>query len=605
MPTISTIGTTGRNYSTVAAWHAAFANGGWEGQCYNDSEFVLSATITLGGTSVANYEKLSAAAGQSAFDNSANPLKYDVTKGVGFKCSVGYVDPFYSTTGFLTLQGIQLRMANGNSVGPIRLNGAANVTIDRCLVQDEQSNSSSRGAIAVEVSTSVLVTNSVLISFNNHGIGCYYSDSQIKAVNCTVVAPSDTSNAAQAFRNRGGTNGIVIKNCTGFGFGGGFTNMASSTGSNNATDQSSFGFTSTSSLTSQTYASQFNGVVSTAMDFKLKSGAALIDAGVTDTTDIPAANDIFATSRPQGTAWDIGAHELGSSTTSLSRDFLLSLETGAGVAGNATPKLEFATAAFGAASSPVDVGSVKRADMIAPTEFGSTQRAQITAPTDFRASLQETVTVPATVGGSVQADVLGLVAILATLAADMRAQQDAIGTLRQDQTAPVEFGQAARIDRTSPVENGAGVAMQITAPLEFSGTGNSVTVDIGAAIEWGASQARDVIAPTDRTAAVAATAALVAAVGASLSCDALTPAATIQQVQRDISAAVESLAAIARDQIAPAAFSFTLNSDCIVQIEFTGTQIIVLVFDPAGAVIGRDRFTTIVGRDRKTTIIGN
>lgn len=316
MATIKTIGSAGgRDYPDVATWHSFFAAGGWEGQCYNDSEFILTSTQTIGGTSGANYEKLSCATGQSAFDNAANPLKYDVTKGVGFKCSVGYVDPLYSTSGFLTIEGIQLRMANGNTVGPIRLNGASTVKINRCLVQDEQSNASQRGCIGIESSTSVVITNCCLISFNNHGIAIYYSDGQVTAVNCTVVGPSDTANASYAFRNRGGTSAMVIKNCAGFGFSGGFTNMASSTGSNNATDLSAFGFTSTSSLTSKTYANQFTGTASSAMDFKTKGGADLLDAGVTDSTDIPAANDIFQTSRPQGTAWDIGAHELAASGT--------------------------------------------------------------------------------------------------------------------------------------------------------------------------------------------------------------------------------------------------------------------------------------------------
>ena len=39
MATISSIGTGSRNYSTVGAWLAAFASGGWEGECYNDSAF--------------------------------------------------------------------------------------------------------------------------------------------------------------------------------------------------------------------------------------------------------------------------------------------------------------------------------------------------------------------------------------------------------------------------------------------------------------------------------------------------------------------------------------------------------------------------------------
>lgn len=52
-----------------------------------------------------------------------------------------------------------------------------------------------------------------------------------------------------------------------------------------------------------------NNFVSTTTDFNLKSGSVLLNAGATDTTDIPSADDFFYRHRPLGTSWDIGSVE--------------------------------------------------------------------------------------------------------------------------------------------------------------------------------------------------------------------------------------------------------------------------------------------------------
>ena len=70
-------------YTTITAAHAAYVTGGFIISCYNDSEFT-DATLSLGGSSSTNYERLTVASGQSIFDNTTNPMVYDVTKGVGW-----------------------------------------------------------------------------------------------------------------------------------------------------------------------------------------------------------------------------------------------------------------------------------------------------------------------------------------------------------------------------------------------------------------------------------------------------------------------------------------------------------------------------------------
>ena len=86
------IGTTGRDYSTVALWLASLPATLTEaeiGECYNDSEFAENIALGAGiTTSGSNTLTLRAAAGQGIADHAdkdTNPLVYDQSKGVGFR----------------------------------------------------------------------------------------------------------------------------------------------------------------------------------------------------------------------------------------------------------------------------------------------------------------------------------------------------------------------------------------------------------------------------------------------------------------------------------------------------------------------------------------
>ncbi len=301
MTTTSTIGTSSRNYSTIAAWHAAFTTGGWIGECYNDTEF--NEVVSIAGSSAANYEILRAATGQSAFDTNTNPLKYDQTRGVAVKNPTNYAITI-TLGSYITIQGIQFKNDAGGNQQVLYITGSTtNTIVSRCLFFNGMAstvfaNKSDGG------STGALITNSVFITYKGTNFYINYATGTSWA-NCTFVAPSDKANASVGITLA--NQSPSIKNCavfghTGFSFGG------TPSGSNNGTDAASIGFGS-SNQTSLTYANTFNGTTSSAMDYTLKAGSGLLNVGNTDTTDIPAANDIFGTSRPQGSAWDIGAHE--------------------------------------------------------------------------------------------------------------------------------------------------------------------------------------------------------------------------------------------------------------------------------------------------------
>jgi hypothetical protein len=122
-----------------------------------------------------------------------------------------------------------------------------------------------------------------------------------------ALNPKTTSDAIH--RNYSGVT--TVTNCLIFGWGGiGNANLTSGVARNNVVDWASYpsGWTDTGTLFSKTATNQFVGAANT--DYKLKTGADAIDAGYTDTTHIPSATDVYGTARPQGSAWDVGPHEV-------------------------------------------------------------------------------------------------------------------------------------------------------------------------------------------------------------------------------------------------------------------------------------------------------
>ena len=134
--------------------------------------------------------------------------------------------------------------------------------------------------------------------------------------NCTFVAINAPA-AQSAVENTTAATGVTFTVVNSIFIG--YTPLYVFTAANAGTIQESYGVFSAASISSgnvtvgtgnvynATAAATF---VNATTNFKILNTSSALNAGTTDTADIPPALDILGTTRPQGTAWDIGAYEL-------------------------------------------------------------------------------------------------------------------------------------------------------------------------------------------------------------------------------------------------------------------------------------------------------
>lgn len=312
MPTAitKTIGTTGRQYSTIAGFEAAIpadivsSDETWTGECYNDSEFSERPDFAGATTDATHWIKLTAAAGQSFADHAdklTNPLRYDQSKGVGLALTGSYGNGWNNTgQNDLTIERIQSKQA-GNGYGPAM---SATRSLIRDWIHEQQSAStgiSTPKGINIVCITTVSGADGIRMTTGYEYYGCL-------AVRCSDVATTGTG-----FSGTYSPTGITIRNCASFGFATAFYAGAAYSGSagNNCTDAASA--PGSSNQVSKTFANQFVSTTTSAKDFRLKTGSDCVGNGFTDATNEPT--DIVGTTRPQGSAYDIGPWELAAGIT--------------------------------------------------------------------------------------------------------------------------------------------------------------------------------------------------------------------------------------------------------------------------------------------------
>ncbi len=314
------------DYTTIDSWIAALPGSlsqPYVGLLWNDGNISRSTPVTLSGhtTTSTNNITLQCAPGESFYDNSAyltNPLSPSSSYGVQITRTPAYGQGVICSDNFTVLRGFQLVAQASGIVLDDALRLTNNVTVDRLLVQwRDNENPSIFGLILGLGGGTITCTNSVFIDKQVAGGNSRFyrgTTSDLLMANCTIYSAVVSSSTAFE-TNYSGT--ITLSNTIFIGYASSSAGAWSAkTARNNLTDLAAYssGWTDTGSATlfSQTASAQF---VSTTSDLKLKTGAPAINAGFTDTTDIPSAIDVYGTSRPQGSAWDIGAFEYVAAVT--------------------------------------------------------------------------------------------------------------------------------------------------------------------------------------------------------------------------------------------------------------------------------------------------
>lgn len=234
-------------------------------------------------------------------------------------------------------RGLQIKDLNASS-GATMIGGLGSVWIDKTIVDGQ---SQSGGARMIQMgggSSTVKITNSLII---DRSIGSPTS-ATVEAVGtgCVIVcstfiktAPASPSAALDANTNPSVASNIV-RNCIFVGYATPFIAAATLSWATDHNAYTNATFTSGSSAT-DTGGSIYSATTSTLFvnattDYHQNSSSPCLDTGVADTTDITTADDTFGTTRPQGTSWDIGPHELLVGHTIL-RDMGSPIEFGKGM----------------------------------------------------------------------------------------------------------------------------------------------------------------------------------------------------------------------------------------------------------------------------------
>lgn len=319
---VHSIGTSGRDYSTIAAWVAALpsnlvtADQLWQGELYNDSEFTQSGSSTLCSISVSivtdatRYIILKAAAGQGYRDNAGptGPLKYDQTKGVGLRLTSGYGSIIAGSGGSvdLVVDGLQISYdstSSSNYSPPVEGLKA----IHNCLFETRQTANNVIDKIK-ELVNNVVVMRGTSFSgtalrptADNPGVDHF--------INNTVVRPSDLTAGGTGISGGGDGYPVVSNNVVmGFTtpFGGTIASYGSGSG-NNASDVASGNIPGTSNQASLTQSAQFTSSADATRDWRPNSGGALVNNGSrqnTYTADLDIMNGARSVTTPT-----IGARE--------------------------------------------------------------------------------------------------------------------------------------------------------------------------------------------------------------------------------------------------------------------------------------------------------
>lgn len=307
---VKTIGT-GGDYSTPQAWEDACpadltsVDQIWRGELLNQEFTSASSTVlTMTGTTqdATRYKELSVAAGASIFDNVANPLRYDGTKGAGIKVtytgSYGGRVPVVIAESYARISRVQIAFTGSNSASQaLTVSGASGYHVIDSVLAETSGTTEAVTLSGVGSPNEIVARN--LIAVQRHASASYriLGAPNTKLYNCTLVSVNGTKTNGVGVTVSGAWVNVALFGCSSVGSVG----MTASNCYTNASSPPS-GFTTIAfdTTTGSGFLSKTNG----SHDLRLGSGSALINAG---TSSGAPATDAYGQSRSG--SYDVGAFE--------------------------------------------------------------------------------------------------------------------------------------------------------------------------------------------------------------------------------------------------------------------------------------------------------
>lgn len=313
----STIGT-GGTYADLAAWKASIpsnlvtADQIHRGKLLNQEHTTTGFVISGFTTDATRYIELTTDTGCSFMDHAnkaTNPGRYNASVGAGIKCTASTATINVQQS-YTRISKIQVTNTNtGSTAQPaFYTSGAAitNIRVENCIFEAYSVNTSIKGVVRMTMPSSFFLNN-LVIQLKNDAAGILAAlTGGCTAINNTFVNLGATPltqgilTASVATVSKNNYIGGVVSPEDG---------VIAMTKTNCYSNATATGYTVAALSTST-----FQNITIGSHDLRLASGSSLIDAGVTDATNAPA--DIIGVSRPQGSAYDVGAYETPSTTPS-------------------------------------------------------------------------------------------------------------------------------------------------------------------------------------------------------------------------------------------------------------------------------------------------
>ncbi len=311
------------DYTTLQAWSDAIPATLTQpvvGLVWNDGVITTTSgvpVLDISGhtTTSTNNITLKTATGESLRDQSAAALAVNTLLGVTVdlpSTGVGGVNYININNANVVVDGIQFRDPNSGSASTIfNTTAVDNLKLIGCIFDGYAQAS---GATMLSLFGTTFLAVKCLFIDRQPATAIepmIHGDTAATGgfVNCTFISTTNNTNGPAIRWTNTAANSCIVKNSILMGWstatvGQSATPIALDHCVLSGTIDTGFSTDAGNNLVSKTAANQF---VSATTDFRLKTGADAINAGVVDTIDIPAGDDFFRVAR--GATWDIGAAE--------------------------------------------------------------------------------------------------------------------------------------------------------------------------------------------------------------------------------------------------------------------------------------------------------